>query len=121
MFSFLIFAFAFAGSAAAQNKPSDSGNEQKNGKMQTDRPLKIKHKPFANIGECSGKSQGVTRVKVTFHKSGKVTEAETAVPSGCANFDREAIKAASRIKFEPAIKNGEPVTVVKLIQYKFRK
>jgi TonB family protein len=59
----------------------------------------------------------MARLKVTFDKSGKVTNVDVARPSGCSAFDRNAVKAAKKIKFEPAIKNGEAITMVKQVEY----
>ena len=85
-----------------------------------DAPLKITSKPQANARGCKPGSSGVTSVRVTFDKSGKVTEATTIAASGCGPFDREALRAARNIKFEPARKKGGPVTTVKTVEYAFR-
>jgi TonB family protein len=85
-----------------------------------DRPLKILKKPHARPGDCR-QDGGTTTVKVVFDKSGKVTDAFLLMPSGCREFDDRAIAAALKIKFEPAIKNGQPVTVSKRIEYAYRR
>lgn len=84
------------------------------------RPLKIKKKPSAPIDNCY-QSEGTTRVRVTLDKSGKVTAVALVIESGCNSFDKNVLSAAKKIKFEPEIKNGEPITVTKLFEYKFRK
>jgi TonB family protein len=83
-----------------------------------DTPLKIKSKPQASARGCSTGS-GRTSIKVTFDRSGKVTEANTVSASGCGPFDNTAIRAAHGIKFEPARKNGQPVTTIKLVEYTY--
>lgn len=109
----LLFCAAFASGANAQsNNSSNSSNKQQ------DRPLEIKHKPRVELGNCQQRS-GVTRLRVTFDKSAKVTNVEIASSSGCESFDRKAIEAAKKIKFKPAIKDGEPITVVRQIEYAF--
>lgn len=85
-----------------------------------DTPLKVTRKPQASARGCKPGSSGLTSVKVTFDKSGKVTEATTIAASGCGPFDREALRAARDIKFEPAKKNGVPVTTVKTVEYAFK-
>jgi len=82
--------------------------------------LEIKSKPRAEMGDCL-QSSGLTRLRVTFDKTAKVTFAEIVIASGCEGFDKRAIKAAKGIKFKPAVKNGEPVTVVKSVEYIFQK
>jgi len=34
-------------------------------------------------------------------------------------LDEEAVKAARKIKFQPATKDGKPVSIVKRVQYSF--
>lgn len=112
IFVFLFLAFIFHGAANAQTQ---SANEN----QKPDQPLKIKKKYPPKMGDCS-QANGRTRLKVTFDKSAKVTNAEVLDSSNCTDFDRKAIEAAMRIIFEPAIKNGEAVTVTKIVEYDFR-
>jgi len=86
---------------------------------QSDRPFKILNKPHAKTnGECEGSGRVV--LSVTFDKSGIVSNVEEAEVSGCRTFNQNAVKAARKIKFQSAIKNGEPVTVTKLMEYIYR-
>ena len=59
-------------------------------------------------GSCGGSGKLV--LKVTLHKSGKVTNVEILKPSSCNTFNKKHIKAARKIKFESAVKNGEKVS-----------
>ena len=90
-----------------------------NKKQSVDKPVKIKKKPVAQIATC-GQSEGIVRLKATFDKTAKVTEIVIVKSSGCDAFDKNAIRAAQGIKFEPAVKNGEAVTVSKPMEYQFR-
>ena len=105
----LLFAFAAHGQNANVS-PVDDNN----------RPLKVKKKPHAAPGYCSP-NEGVALVRTTFDKSGKVTGVALIKPSGCNEFDERALAAARRISFEPALKNGEAVTVVKTIEYAYHR
>ena len=87
---------------------------------QGDRPLRVIRKPPAAPGYCR-QSEALTRLRVTFDKSATVTAAVVVIPSGCDEFDGRAAAAALKIRFEPAIKDGEPVTVTKLVEYKYRR
>lgn len=58
-------------------------------------------------------------IRVTFDKSGVVTDVATINASGCGPFDRSAIVAAKKIEFEPAEKDGVPITVTKVVEYKY--
>jgi TonB family protein len=116
LLTFLLVALLGAVAIRAQSNSNDKSNNAR----ESDQPLKIKRKPQPGIGNC-GQSAGLTRLRVTFDKSGKVGGAEIIVSSGCDGFDRQAVKAANKIKFTPQIKNGEPVTVTKLVEYIFRR
>lgn len=56
-------------------------------------------------------------LKLVLRKTGKVTDITVAQSSGCS-YDHEAIKAASKLKFDPALKDGQPVSQYSEIQYK---
>ena len=85
-----------------------------------DRKLKILKRPQPSMQGC-GQSTGVIRARVTFDKSGKIGLVDAERSSGCDNFDRSALRAAKEIRFEPAMKNGELITVVKLVEYTFNR
>jgi TonB family protein len=85
-----------------------------------DRPLKILSKPNAKTdGDCGRSGSGRARLRVTFDKTAVVTMVENVELSGCQTFDRNAVKAAKKIKFQTAVKNGEAITVTRLIEYKY--
>jgi TonB family protein len=111
-FSVVILSLTLAVAADAQSD-NDANNQQTG-----DRKLKIIKKPIPESGECR-QTGGITMVRVTFDKSAKVTEATITQSSGCAAFDRNSLKSARAIKFEPQMKDGEAVTVVKPVEYKF--
>ena len=54
---------------------------------------------------------------LVLRKSGKVTDITVLESSGCS-YDREAIKAVSKLKFEPALKDGHPVSQYSEVKYK---
>jgi Gram-negative bacterial TonB protein C-terminal len=61
-----------------------------------------------------------TVMKVVLHKSGIVSEVIIIKKSGCS-FDQESIRVARKIKFEPAKKDGEPVSQYILVEYNFER
>ena len=102
-FAIMVFSLFFAISTHAQTENNtDSKKAETVDQDKTD-------------GDCPAKS--VARVRVTFHKSGKVTDVELVLSAGCNRFDEQALKAARRIKFEPAKKNGKKVTTTKVVEY----
>lgn len=103
IFTILFFSLPFAVSVSAQTDNSKVAKKAETAdQKKTDE-------------QCPEKS--VARVKVTFHKSGKVTDVELVLSAGCKRFDEQALKAARRIKFEPAKKNGKKVTTTKVVEY----
>jgi TonB family protein len=87
-------------------------------RKKADKPLKILNKPVVKFGRCD-RSSGITKLRVTFDKTAKITDATIIQSSGCEDFDRNALKAARGIKFKPAIKDGEEITVTKPVEYSF--
>jgi len=106
----VILFFTFVIPAAAQSV--------KISKKEADKPVKILKKPVVQSGRCT-QSSGLTKLRVTFDKSAKITGAVMIASSGCEDFDKNALKAARAIKFKPAIKDGEAATVTKPVEYSF--
>lgn len=55
-------------------------------------------------------------LRVVLRKSGKVTDITVVKSSGCS-YDREAIKAVKKLKFDAAIKSGQRVSQLSNIEY----
>ena len=83
-------------------------------------PIKILSKPRAHYTDSARQAerQGTITLAVLFSADGEVKH--TLVLNGLGyGLDREAIRAAKNIKFEPAKKDGKPISVVKMVQYNF--
>lgn len=96
-----------------------------NAQTETDKPLKILSKPAANYTDAARTNniQGSVLVKVTFLANGKIGKVSD-VPKNNENLRKfglvnAAMEAARKIKFEPVMKNGKPVKVVKMLEYNF--
>jgi TonB family protein len=91
----------------------------------TGKPLKILRKPRPNYTEEARKHnvQGVVRVRVVFQSDGAIGEVsdvkENSEDARKYGLVAETIKAAKRIVFEPAEKDGKKVTVTKILEYNF--
>jgi len=107
-----IFCLCFAFATNAQENNSVKQSEK-------DKPLKILTKLKANMDGSCGNDEGTVSLLVTFESTGKIGKVKIIESSGCNAFDQNAAKVAKKIKFEPAIKNGEAITVEKTIKYKF--
>ena len=69
---------------------------------------------------------GTVRFRVTFLKTGKIGDVTFVSANPSVNqvtkngLLRASAKAAKKIKFEPATKDGEPITVTKVVEFAFR-
>lgn len=83
-------------------------------------PLRINSKPRSNYTDAAREEvvEGVVRLRVIFLASGEIGSIMPVVslPNG---LTEQAIAAARKIKFEPALKNGVPVTAAKIVEYRF--
>lgn len=110
-----------------QNKTlgqSEEDNSKQRDKIylpdEVDVKLKLKEKPLAKYTENARRKciNGKVLLKVVFGSSGKVGEIEVVkgLPEG---LSESAVEAAQKIKFEPAKKDGEKVSVSAKVQYDF--
>ena len=105
--------------AEQEKKTAENVGIKKN--IQTDRPLNIikipkpKYPVQENVTICV---TGTVRVRVQFLASGKIGEVKAVSTLGYG-LTENAIEAAKEIKFEPAVKYGKAVTVVKVIPFNF--
>ena len=83
-------------------------------------PLVITYKPEAHYTEDARRNQiaGVVRLRMLLGKDGTVSDITplTELPNGLTD---EAIKAASEIKFVPAVIAGQAVDTIQFVEYKF--
>lgn len=75
---------------------------------------KIEHLPDRK-NDCPAAVQ--VSLRVVLRKSGKVTDITLLKPSGCS-YDQEAVQAVRKLKFDPALKGGQPVSQFAEIEYK---
>jgi hypothetical protein len=82
--------------------------------------VKILSKPRANYTDLARTYSiiGVVRVRVTFLANGQIggVSPVTKLPLG---LTLSAMDAARKIRFEPAVKNGVPYSVTKIVEYTF--
>lgn len=83
-------------------------------------PLKITAKPRAAYTDRARDAgvQGIIRLLVGFAADGKVKHIIAIKPLGYG-LDEQAVRAARAIKFEPPVKDGKPISTVKVIEYSF--
>lgn len=81
-----------------------------------DRRLTITERPRPIYNSEAGCVVGTVILRVTFQSSGEIglISVVKGLPKG---LTEDSIKAARRIKFEPMIKDGEPKTATRQIEY----
>ena len=95
----------------------DTGNQPADN---NETPLKILSKPkpsFTQNAREAGVS-GTIQLLVGFSADGKVKYILLIKPLGYG-LNEQTVKAARGIKFEPATKDGKPISVVKIVEYNF--
>lgn len=82
--------------------------------------LRILSKPRANYTDAAreNSAHGAVRLRVTFLASGEIG-AITPVNSLPDGLTEQSIAAARKIKFEPATRDGVPLSVTKIVEYTF--
>ena len=131
--SLIILSFSGAANAQSGRKSTqpdappvqieEKKNEKKDEPNGENRPVNIFRRPApdASVAAYCFRKEGFDYVKtvlrVTFDATAKITAVEVKSASGCNAFDEESVDAARRIKFEPAIQNGKPITVAKTVVY----
>jgi TonB family protein len=105
----------------SQNKTgSGNGNGKGNGTTVNLTPIRILAKSPALYTDAARQNneQGLVTLRVMFLASGEL--GAISVVSGLAyGLTEQAITAAKAIKFEPAKKNGQPITTIKTVVFSF--
>jgi len=80
--------------------------------------IKVKPKAEYTKAALRRQVQGTVTLRVVLHSSGQVRDVcvVEGLPYG---LTKRAVEAAYRIEFEPAVKEGHPVSVTTLVQYEF--
>jgi TonB family protein len=112
-------------SALAQQASPNNGNQSARedriySMREVDVRPRIKRKPNPEAGHDCIPDEGLVRLRVILHKTGKITNVQLIKGMSCG-FDERAVEAAKKIEFEPAQKNGEPVSTAVLVEYNYRR
>jgi TonB family protein len=113
--------FRSSGTGYASGNDYGSGSEIGTGTSSTDNgSLRILHKPrpqYTDEARSNG-TEGTVVLRVTFLASGRIGSVQPVKGLDDGLTD-QAIAAARRLEFEPAIRNGTPVSVTKTVEYTF--
>jgi TonB family protein len=114
----------FGNSFAQDNNPTNStqqSDETVYKQSEVDQKAKIIKKPIPSTDRMCGNDNGFVRVRVVLLKSGKVGDIESLKSSECERFNENSLNSAKKIKFNPALKDGQPVSVSAMVEYTYRR
>ncbi len=82
--------------------------------------LKVLSKPCPTYTDAARQNQieGKVRLRVTFLASGQIGHI-VPINNLSDGLTEQAIAAAKEIKFDPATRNGVPISITKIIEYNF--
>ncbi len=104
----------------AQTAPPQAEDDKVYQRNEVDKGPVILEKPRPQTGgRCKRRTSGRIRMEVVLRKSGQVDVLDATQPTSCDAFNKSAYEAAKAIKFEPAIKDGKPVSVTTKVEFSF--
>lgn len=115
----LLLVFNIAAGAVNLGVVQTPGEDKIYSATEVDVPAKFKNELDVlptRKGDCPSSVR--VALKIVLRKSGKVTDVTILMSSGCS-YDQEAIKAVSKLKFEPALKDGQPVSQYSQLEYAY--
>ena len=119
-FIFSLILVCFAGLIAnAQDSGHGIGSGSRRS-LSANQNLTITSKPAITYTEKARNNnvQGFVRLKIVFKKDGSIGKVKVleGLPDG---LNEQAVEAAKKIRFHPAMKNGKPIAVTKMVEYRF--
>jgi len=121
LFMLLLFGNSFAQDNGSINSMQQSDDEKVYKRSEVDQQSKIIKKPIPSTDRMCGNDNGFVRVRVVLLKSGKVGDVESLKTSECERFNENSLDSAKKIKFSPAVKDGQPVSVSVMIEYTYNR
>jgi TonB family protein len=114
------------GNSLAQDNDSvdmiqKSDDEKIYKQSEVDQKAKIIKRQYPSTDRMCGDDSGLVRVSVVLHKSGKVSDVKHLKSSECQRFNENSLDSAKKIKFSPALKDGQPVSVSVMVEYTYRR
>jgi TonB family protein len=122
LFALFIVLMLFGNSFGQDDNSTDStapSDETVYKQSEVDQKAKIIKKPIPSTDGMCGNNNGIVQFRVFLLKSGKIGDVESLKSSECERFNENSLDSARKIKFSPALKEGQPVSVSVMIEYKF--
>lgn len=121
----LMLLLLFGNSFAQDNSPTTSvqkSDEEKVYKQsEVDQKARIIKRQHPSTDRMCSNDMGSVTVLVVLHKSGYVSDVKSLKSSECQRFNENSLDAAKKIKFNPAVKDGQLVSVSVMVEFTFRK
>jgi TonB family protein len=114
----LFFGFGVCLSARAQAPATDEDKVYNQSEVDTRAAIARHQHPKTN-GQCPRGTRGTILFRLILRRSGEAEIVEGTQGSGCEAFDKNAYEVASKLKFTPAVKGGQNVSVRAIIQYTY--
>jgi len=106
--------------ARGQTTPPPTDEDKVYQRNEVDKPPVYLQKPRPQLNrQCRMRSSGTVRFAIILRRSGQVEISSMTQSSSCEAFDKNAYEATKNIKFDPAIKDGQPVSVATWVEYKY--
>ncbi len=125
VFALFMLLLLFGNSFAQDNDSTASIQKNDDEKVykqsEVDQRAKITKKTIPSTDRMCGDDSGFVRVMVVLHKSGKVSDVKSLKSSECQRFNENSFESAKKIKFNPALKDGQPVSVSAMVEYTYRR
>lgn len=104
----------------AQTAPPQTEDDKVYQRREVDKPAVILEKPRPQTGgRCKRRTSGLILMDVVLRKSGQVEILNATQSSSCDFFNKSAYEAAKAVTFEPAIKDGQPVSMAAKLEYRY--
>ncbi len=117
---FLLFGNSFAQDNSSITSIQKIDDEKVYKQSEVDQKAKITKRPHPSTDRMCSNDSGLVRVLVVLHKSGKVSDVKSLKSSECQRFNENSLDSAKKIKFNPAVKDGQPVSVSVMVEFKYQ-
>ena len=118
---FLLFGNSFAQDNSSITSIQKIDDEKVYKQSGVDQKAKITKRSHPSTDRMCSNDSGLVRVLVVLHKSGKVSDVKSLKSSECQRFNENSLDSAKKIKFNPAVKDGQPVSVSVMVEFTYQR
>jgi len=116
-----LFGSSFAQDNSSKTSIQKNDDEKIYKQSEVDQKAKITKRSHPSTDRMCSNDSGLVRVLVVLHKSGKVSDVKSLKSSECQRFNENSLDSAKKIKFNPAVKDGQPVSVSVMVEFTYRR